>query len=122
MERLGAKRYQPNRSHPRQVEKHAFPSIPSRRSPEGLPGRHDGEGGGQAPRGDAAESLSDTQRPRRHFRGDERAACQGDALHVSRVFAEDAAPLRSLEGPEKQAAKNQTVSGPGSEGISLSLT
>jgi hypothetical protein len=35
----------------------------------------------------------DTQRSRRHFSGDERAACQGDAVHVSRVLAEDAAQL-----------------------------
>src|ERR1019366_4797102 len=87
--------------------KHAFPSIPSRRGPEGLPGRHDGDGGGPAPRGDAAESLPDTQRPRRHFRGDERVACPGDAVHVSRVLTEDAAQLRFFEGSEKQAAQNQ---------------
>jgi hypothetical protein len=53
---------------------------------------------------DAAESLPDTQRPRRHFSGDERGACQGDAVHVSRVLAEDAAQLRSFESSEKQAA------------------
>ena len=88
-----------------------FQSIPSRRGPEGLPGRHDCEGGGQAARGNAAESLPETQRPRRHFSGDERAACQGDALHVSRVLAEAAAQLRSFEGSGKQAAQNQTVSG-----------
>src|SRR5712692_10117308 len=99
--------------------KHAFQSIPSRRGPEGLPGRHDCEGGGQAPRGDAAESLPDTQRPRRHFSGDERAACQGDAVHVSRVLAEDAAQLRSFEGSEKQAAQNQTVSSPAAKGACL---
>jgi hypothetical protein len=29
---------------------------------------------------------------------DERAACRGDAVHVSRVLAEDAAQLRSFEG------------------------
>src|SRR5450759_2353204 len=96
--------------------KHAFQSIPSRRGPEGLPGGHDGEGGGQAPRGDAAESLPDTQRPCRHFSGDEHAACQGDAVHVSRVLAEDAPQLRSLEGSEKQAAQDQTVSGPAAKG------
>jgi transcriptional regulator with XRE-family HTH domain len=39
-----------------------------------------------------------------HFSGNERAACQGDAVHVSRVLAEDAAQLRSLEASEKQAA------------------
>src|ERR1017187_3905003 len=99
--------------------KHAFPSIPSRRGSEGLPGRHDGEGGGQAPRSDAAESLPDTQRPRWHFSGDERAACQGDAVHVSRVLAEVAAQLRSFEGSEKQAAQNQTVSGPAAKGACL---
>src|ERR1017187_5295149 len=98
----------------------AFQSIPSRRGPEGLPGRHDCEGGGQAPRGDAAESFPDTQRPRRHFSGDERAACQGDAVHVSRFLAEDAAQLRSFEGAEKPAAQNQTVSGPAAKGACLS--
>jgi len=92
---------------------------PSRRDPEGLPGRHDGKGGGQAPRGDAAESLPDTQRRRRHLSGDERAACQGDAVHVSRVLAEAAAQLRSFEGSEKQAAQNQTVSGPAAKGACL---
>src|ERR1700737_1181874 len=100
--------------------KHAFQSIPSRRGPEGLPGRHDCEGGGQVPRGDAAESLPDTQRPRRHFSGDERAACQGDAVHVCRVLAEDAAQLRFLKGSETQAAKTQTVSGPAAKGACLS--
>src|SRR5713226_8222096 len=101
--------------------KHAFQSIPSRRGPEGLPRRHDCEGGGQAPRGDAAESLPDTQRPRRHFSGDERAACQGDAVHVSRVLAEDAAQLRSFEGSEKQAAQNQTVSSPAAKELASTL-
>src|ERR1700758_4156720 len=100
--------------------KYAFQSIPSRRGPEGLPGRHDCKGGGQAPRGDAVESLPDTQRSRRHFSGDEHAPCQGDALHVSRVLAEDAAQLRSFEGAEKQAAQNQTVSGPAAKGAFLS--
>src|ERR1039457_1874671 len=99
--------------------KHAFQSIPSRRGPEGLPGRPDCEGGGEAPRGDAAESLPDTQRPRRHFSGDERADCQGDAVHVSRVLAEDAAQLRSFEGSEKPAAQNQTVSSPAAKGACL---
>ena len=103
-----------------EAAKHAFQSIPSRRGPEGLPGRYDCEGGGQAPRGDAAESLPDTQRPRRHFSGDERTACQGDAVHVSRVLAEDAAQLQSLEGSEKQAAQNQTVSTPAAKGACLS--
>ena len=56
------------------------------------------------------------QRPRRHFSGNERAACQGDAVHVSRVLAEDAAQLRPLEGSENQAAQNQTVSGPAAKG------
>src|SRR5208282_4234843 len=100
--------------------KYAFQSIPSRRGAEGLSGRHDCEGSGQAPRGEAAESLPDTQRPRRHFSGDERAACQGDAVYVSRVLAEDAAQLRSLEGSENQAAQNQTVPGPAAQGACLS--
>jgi hypothetical protein len=30
--------------------------------------------------------------------------CQGDAVHVSGVLAEDAAQLRPLEGSENQAA------------------
>jgi hypothetical protein len=37
-------------------------------------------------------------------------------------LAEDAAQLRSLEGPEKQIAKNQAVSGPAAEEARLSLT
>src|SRR5208283_563240 len=48
-------------------------------------------------------TVPDTQRPRRHFSGDEPAACQGDAVHVSRVLAKDAAQLRSLEASENQA-------------------
>src|ERR1035441_5244221 len=72
-----------------------------------------------APRGYEAKSLPDTQRPRWYFSGDERAACQGDAVHVSRILAEDAAQLRSFEGSEKQAAQNQTVSGPAAKGACL---
>src|ERR1017187_1600709 len=101
---------------------YAFPSLPSRRSFEGLPGRHDGEGSRQAPWCNAAESLPDTQRPRWHFSGNGRAAGQGDAVHVSRVLAEDAAQLRSLEGPEKPAAKNQTVSSPTAKRLCIGLS
>src|ERR1019366_9727313 len=64
-------------------------------------------------------NLSRIQRPRRHFSGDERADCQGDAVHVSRVLAEDAAQLRSFEGSEKPAAQNQTVSSPAAKGACL---
>ena len=67
------------------------------------------------------KSLPDTQRPRRHLSGDERAACESDAIHVSRVLAEDAAQLRSFEGSEKKTTQNQTVSGPAAKGACLGL-
>ncbi len=41
--------------------------------------------------------------------------------HISRVLAKDAAQLRSFESSEKQAAENQTVSGPATKGARLSL-
>lgn len=56
------------------------------------------------------------------FSGDERTACQGDAVHVSGVLAEAAAELRPLEGSENQAAENQTVFGTAAEGGGLGLT
>jgi hypothetical protein len=71
-------------------------------------------------RGVTRPNLSpDTQQPRWHFSGDERAACQSDAAHVSRVLAEDAAQLRAFQGSEKQAAQNQTVSGSAAKGACL---
>jgi len=69
-----------------------------------------------------AKPLPDTQRPRRHFSDDERAACQGDAIHVSRVLAEAAGSITIFRRLRKAGSQNQTVFGTAAKGACLGLT
>src|ERR1700680_4774350 len=90
-------------------EEHDFQSCTSRRSFEGLPGRHHRCRGLKAIRCDPGASFADSERAGGYFCFHVLASFSG-ATHIARLLAKDAGAARSLAGAAKEAAQDTAVS------------
>jgi hypothetical protein len=97
-------------------EEHDFQSCTSRRSLEGLPGRHHRCRGLKAFRCDPGASFADSERKGGYFCFHVLASFSG-AAHIARLLAKDADTARSLAGAAKEAAQDTAVSKSGAVGL-----
>jgi hypothetical protein len=97
-------------------EEHDFQSCTSRRSFEGLPGRHHRCRGLKAFRCDPGASFADSERKGGYFCFHVLASFSG-AAHIARLLAKDADTARSLAGAAKEAAQDTAVSKSGAVGL-----
>jgi hypothetical protein len=87
----------------------------TRRSFEGLPGRHHRCRGLKAFRCDPGASFADSERKGGYFCFHVLASFSG-ATHIARLLAKDAGAARSLAGAAKEAAQDTAVSKSGAVG------
>src|SRR6266851_3477131 len=97
-------------------EEHDFQSCTSRRSFEGLPGRHHRCRGLKAFRCDPGASFADSERKGGYFCFHVPASFSG-AAHIAGLLAKDADTARSMAGAAKEAAQDTAVSKSGAVGL-----